>query len=70
MGFGLRPWSYKNITTWCGSMLGLGMNLPRKSQDKTRKLHACVWCVLCDLMKCCVNGVHNMICYVCLVIST
>ena len=28
----------------------LGMRLPRKSQDKTRTLHACVWCVLCDLI--------------------
>ena len=32
----------------------LGMRLPRKSSDKTRTLHACVWCVLCDLMNCCV----------------
>ena len=39
----------------CGSMLRLGMRLPRKSRDKTRTLHACVWCVLCDLIKCCVN---------------
>ena len=45
-------------------MLSLGMRLPRKSRDKTRTLHACVWCVLCDLMNCCVNFVHNMNCYV------
>ena len=38
----LRPKSCKNITTWCGSMLSLGMRLPRKSRDKTRTLHACV----------------------------
>ena len=37
----------------CGSMLRLGMRLPRKSRDKTRTLHACVWCVLCDLMNFC-----------------
>ena len=40
--FGLRPWLSKNITTRCGSMLSLGMRLPRKSRDKTRTLHACV----------------------------
>ena len=56
-------------------MLSLGMRLPRKSRDKTRTLHACVWCVLCDLMNYCVNDVYNMECYVlrlfmCLVIST
>ena len=45
-------------------MLSLGMRLPRKSRDKTRTLHSCVWFVLCDLMNCCVNGVHNMNCYV------
>ena len=28
--FGLRPWLRKNITTRCGSMLSLGMGLPRK----------------------------------------
>ena len=50
----------KNITTRCGSMLSLGMRLPRKSQDKTRTLHACVWCVLCDLMNCCMKNMHNM----------
>ena len=33
-----------------GSMLSLGMRLPRKSRDKTRTPHACIWCVLCDLM--------------------
>ena len=26
----LRPWLRKNITTRCGSMLSLGMGLPRK----------------------------------------
>ena len=32
----------------CGSMLSLGMRLPRKSQDKTRTLHTCVdvFCVI------------------------
>ena len=45
-------------------MLSLGMRLPRKSRDKTRTLHACVWCVLCGLMNCCVNDVYNMECYV------
>ena len=54
----------KNIATRCGSMLSLGMRLPRKSRDKTRTLHACVWCVLCDLMNYCVNDVYNMECYV------
>ena len=31
-----------------GSMLSLGMRLPRKSRDKTRTLHACVdvFCVI------------------------
>ena len=38
-------------------MLSLGMRLPRKSQDKTRTLHACVWCVL---IICCVKNMHNM----------
>ena len=28
--FGLRPWLRKSITTRCGSMLSLGMRLPRK----------------------------------------
>ena len=28
--FGLRPWLRKSITTRCGSMLSLGMGLPRK----------------------------------------
>ena len=41
-------------------MLSLGMRLPRKSRDKIRTLHACVWCVLCDLMNCCVKNMHNM----------
>ena len=40
-------------------MLSLGMRLPRKSWDKTRTLHACVWCVLCDLINCCVKNIHN-----------
>ena len=47
-------------------MFGLGMRLPRKSRDKTRTLHACVWCVLCDLMNFCdcrVNDDYNMNCY-------
>ena len=55
-------------------MLSLGMRLPRKSHDKTRTLHPCVWCVLCDLVNYCVFGVHEMFyvlrLYVCLVIST
>ena len=38
--FGLRPWLRKSITTRCGSMSSVGMRLPRKSQDKTRTLHA------------------------------
>ena len=42
-------------------MLSVGMRLPRKSQDKTMTLHACVWCVLCDLMNCCVNGMYSML---------
>ena len=42
-------------------MLGFGMRLPRKSWDKTRTLHACVWCVFCDLMNCCVNGMYRML---------
>ena len=54
----------KNITTRCGSMSSLGTRLPRKSRDKTRTLHACVWGVLCDLMNYCVNDVYNMECYV------
>ena len=28
--FGLRPWLRKSIATRCGSMLSLGMGLPRK----------------------------------------
>ena len=54
----------KNITTRYGSMLSLGMRLPRKSRGKTRTLHACVWCVLCDLMNYWVSDVYNMECYV------
>ena len=38
--FGLWPWKCKNITTRCGSMLSLGMRLPRKSRGKTRTLLA------------------------------
>ena len=30
----LRPWLRKNITTRCGSMLGLGMRLPRKGTEQ------------------------------------
>ena len=41
-------------------MLSLGMRLHRKSRDKTRALHACVWCVLCDLINCCMKNIHNM----------
>ena len=26
--------------------VGLDMRLPRKARDKTRTLHACVWCVI------------------------
>ena len=42
-------------------MLSFGMRLPRKSRDKTKTLHACVWCVLCDLMNCCVKGMYSML---------
>ena len=38
--FGLRPWLRKNITTRCGSMLSLGMRLPRKSRVNIRTLRA------------------------------
>ena len=41
-------------------MLSLGMRLPMKSRGKTRTLHACVWCVLCDLMNC-----YVMVCMPC-----
>ena len=41
-------------------MLSVGMRLPRKSRDKTRTLHTCVWCVLCDLMNYCM-----MVCMPC-----
>ena len=34
--------SCKNIATRCGSMISVGMRLPRKSRDKTRTLHTCV----------------------------
>ena len=30
----LRPWLRRNITTRCGSMLGLGMRLPRKGTEQ------------------------------------
>ena len=43
-----------------GLMFGLGMKLPRKARNKTWTLHACVLCVLCDLMNCCVKNMHNM----------
>ena len=43
----------ESITTRCGSMLGLGTRLPRKSRDKARTLQARVWCVLCDLVNYC-----------------
>ena len=36
------------------------MRLSRKSRGKTRTLHACVWCVLCDLMNMCM-----MVCMPC-----
>ena len=36
------------------------MRLPMKSWDETRTPHACVWCVLCDLMNYCVRNMHNM----------
>ena len=32
--FGLRPWLKKSITTRCGSMIGIGMRLPRKAREK------------------------------------
>ena len=32
--FGLRPWLRKSITTRCGSMLSLGMRLPRKGTEQ------------------------------------
>ena len=41
-------------------MLSVGMRLPRKSRDKTKTLHTCVWCVLCDLMNYCM-----MLCMTC-----
>ena len=41
-------------------MLSLGMRLPRKSRGKTRTLHACVWCVLCDLIIYYVKNMHNV----------
>ena len=53
---------YKNITTRCGSMLNLGMRLPRKAQNKTRTLHVCF---VCALMHGCVFGVHNMVVMCC-----
>ena len=47
-------------------MLSLGMRLPRKSQDKTRTLHAGVWRVLCDLMNL-VKNVCIPCCVLCMV---
>ena len=32
--FGLRPWLRKSITTTCGSMISIGMRLPRKAREK------------------------------------
>ena len=32
--FGLRPWLRKSITTRCGSMISIGMRLPRKAREK------------------------------------
>ena len=32
--FGLRPWLRKSITTRCGSMISVGMRLPRKAREK------------------------------------
>ena len=43
-------------------MFGLGMRLPRKSRVNTRTLHACVLCVLCDLVNYCM-----MVCMPCFV---
>ena len=57
---------YKDITTRCGSMLSLGMRFTRKSRDKTRTLHACVWRVLCDLMNL-VKDVCIPCCVLCMV---
>ena len=65
----LRQWLRKNITTRCGSMLGLGMRLPRKTRTKLGHamcvlcvimwidewLYACVRVVLSDLIKLYVN---------------
>ena len=49
----------------CGSIFSLGMRLPRKSRDKTRTLHACVWCVLCNFIICCVKNMLIMV-FMCL----
>ena len=40
---GLRPWKCKNIATRCGSMLSLGMGLPRKNHGLTlgHYVHVC-----------------------------
>ena len=32
--FGLRPWLRKSITTRCGSVISIGMRLPRKAREK------------------------------------
>ena len=37
--FGLRPWWRKSITTRCGSMLSLGMRLPRKGTTIRKKTY-------------------------------
>ena len=36
----------KNITTKCGSMLGLGMRLPRKGTEQKLRHGMCVLCVI------------------------
>ena len=41
-----------------GLMFGLGMRLPRKTQNKTRTLHVCF---VCALMHGCVKNMHNMV---------
>ena len=55
----------KNITTRCGSMLELGMWVPRQSRDRIRTLHACVLgdCLINDVYscECLMNGVYTML---------
>ena len=52
-------------------MFGLGIRLPRKTQNKTRTLHVSL---VCALVYGCVFGVYDMLyvltLFVCLVIST